>query len=85
MVADYDLADHHLEVLRLCLEARDRCDEARKILAEDGVVYYDRFGAPRKHPAVAIEENARIACIRAWRELDLEGEPLPDPRPPRRL
>lgn len=84
VVADYELDPHHLEVLRLALEARDRCEEARQILEVEGVTYVDRFGAPRKHPAVAIEENARLQCIRAWRELDLEGEPLPDPRLPRR-
>jgi P27 family predicted phage terminase small subunit len=84
VVADYELEAHHVKLLTLAAEAWDRAQEARKMLAEDGPVYRDRFGAPRKHPAVSIEENARIAFARLIRELDLDGEPLPDPRPPRR-
>lgn len=82
---DYELADHHLRVLQAACEAWDRMVQARELLAEAGPVYLDRFGAPRKHPAISIEEAARLQFIRALRELDLEGEPLPDPRPPRRL
>ncbi len=64
--------------------AWDRAEEARDRLAKDGTYYTDRFGAPKVHPAVAVERDARLAFMRAVRELDLDGEPLPDPRPPRR-
>ena len=84
VVDEYDLEPHHLRLLALAGEAWDRAQEAREILAKEGVTYSDRFGAPRKHPAVSIEENARIAFARLVRELDLDGEPGPDPRPPRR-
>jgi P27 family predicted phage terminase small subunit len=84
-VADeYELAPHHVRLLTLACEAWDRSRQARELLERDGVTYQDRFGAPRKHPAVSVEENARIAFARLVRELDLEGEPQPDPRPPRR-
>jgi P27 family predicted phage terminase small subunit len=84
VVADYELEAHHVKLLTLAAEAWDRAQEARKILAADGPVYRNRFGAPCKHPAVSIEENARIGFARLIRELDLDGEPLPDPRPRRR-
>jgi P27 family predicted phage terminase small subunit len=84
VLADYELDPHHLEMLAAALQAWDRMNEAREILAAEGVTYRDRFGAPRKHPAVSIEENARTAFLRSLRELDLDGEPLPDPRLPRR-
>ncbi len=83
VLEQYELSDPELDVLRLALEARDRCEQARLILAEEGPIYHDRFGSPRKHPAVAIEENARLACIRAWRELSLDMAPPPDVRPSR--
>jgi P27 family predicted phage terminase small subunit len=84
VVAEYDLEPHHLRLLQLAGEAWDRAAEARSILKCEGITYHDRFGAPRKHPAVSVEEAARMAFARILRELDLEGEPQPDVRPPRR-
>lgn len=84
VVKDYELEPHHVRLLTLACEALDRAEQARKILAKEGPVVADRFGTPRKHPAVSIEENARIAFARLVRELDLDGEPAPDPRPKRR-
>lgn len=48
-VVDFGLdgEPHALEVLRVGLEARDRCEQARSALAAHGPVYADRFGAPR--------------------------------------
>ena len=77
VVARYELEEQHLRILQLAAEAWDRADQARKILAKEGVVVTDRFGQRRKHPAVSIEEQARLAFVRLLRELDLEGEPHP--------
>lgn len=77
VVGEYELEPHHLRILQLACEAWDRASEARAQLAKDGPVYHDRFGAPRKHPSVGIEEQARLAFARLVRELDLEGEPHP--------
>ena len=82
ITANYVLEGQHLEILRVGLEARDRAEQARMILAEFGPVTVDRFGTPRKHPAVSIEEQARLAYVRCLRELDLEGEPHPGYRRP---
>jgi P27 family predicted phage terminase small subunit len=84
VTADYTLELHHFELLRVALEARDRLEEAREAIARDGAVIRDRFGTPKRHPALTTEENARAQYLRTWRELDLEGEPLPDARLPRR-
>jgi hypothetical protein len=66
-------------------EACDRrAAQARVLIADEGPVWTDRFGAPRKHPAVQIEEVARLQFARMMRELDLDGDPRPDVRPPRR-
>lgn len=82
---DYDLASHHVKLLTLAAQAWDRAEEARRAIeAAGGPFFDDRFGQPRTHPAVAVERDARTAFARLIRELDLEGEPPPDPRPPRR-
>jgi P27 family predicted phage terminase small subunit len=81
---EYELNAADLRTLQLAAEAFDRAQQARLILKKDGVTYEDRFGSPKKHPAVSIEENARTAFIRAVRELGLDGAAEPDPRLPRR-
>lgn len=84
LVADYALdgEPHALETLRLACEALDRCEEARKALAQHGTTYVDRFGSPKARPEVAIERDARIAAMRAFRELSLDSD-VADPRIPR--
>ncbi len=76
-MADFELEQHHLHLLRLAGEALDRADQARRILAREGVTYRDRFGKPRKHPAIAIEEGARAAFAKLIVALDLEGSANP--------
>src|SRR5688572_7160222 len=83
VVDDYALEPHHLELFRLACEALDRTEEARAVIAAEGAFVSTRNGV-RAHPAIAVERDSRLAAARLFRELDLEGEPLPDPRPPRR-
>lgn len=79
----FSLASHQLELLRRLCEASDRADEARELLAADGLTVVDRYGQVKPHPAVNIERDARLAEARLIRELALEpGEPE-TPRPPR--
>lgn len=84
VVRDYGLEEHHVRLLTAACEAWDRAQEARELLAAEGIVTRDRFGQPKPHPAVAIERDSRIGFARLLRELDLDGEPTPDPRLPRR-
>jgi len=84
VVADYDLQSHHLRLLQVAAEAWDRLQQARAVIKKDGIVVADRYGSPKNHPALSTERDSRIAFVRAVRELDLEGEQLPDPRQPRR-
>ena len=83
VLRDFDLDDHHVRLLTLAAETWDRAQGAREAIAVHGPVYEDRFGQPRARPEVAIERDGRIAFARLLRELDLDGEPSPDPRPPR--
>jgi phage terminase small subunit len=79
----YDLEPHHQRLLQAACEAWDRLQEAREVLRQEGTYVEGRYG-PRAHPAVAVERDSRVAFARLLRELDLDGEPGPDPRPPRR-
>ena len=81
--ASFELEEHHCHLLRLACESLDRCEEAREILAREGITFRDDRGNVRAHPAVAIEKDARIAAARLIRELDLDVEPPAEsPRPP---
>ena len=73
-----------MEFAHSACEALDRGQEARQRLQEDGSFFTDRHGSPRPHPALAVARDASITFSRVLRELDLDGEPGPDPRPPRR-
>lgn len=72
VVSVWDLEPHHVRLLSLACESWDECQSAREILAEHGLTYADRFGAPRARPEVAIERDSRISFARLLRELDLE-------------
>lgn len=84
VVAEFELDQHHERILTLACEAWERAQEAREVIAAEGAYVHDRFGQRKAHPAIAVERDARIGFARLVRELDLDGEPGPDPRPPRR-
>jgi P27 family predicted phage terminase small subunit len=62
-------------LLQTLCEQFDRMNEARGILAKDGVVIDDRFGQKRAHPACAIEKDAIAALTRCWRLLGFDQVP----------
>jgi hypothetical protein len=57
--------------------------EARETLVRHGSYLPDRYGGKKPHPALRVESDCRVQFARMIRELDLDGEPLPDPRMPR--
>jgi len=72
---EFVLEPNHLILLAKALEAFDRAEHARKVIARDGMFIADRYGQPRPHPAVQIERDSRDALARLLRQLDLAGEP----------
>ena len=68
-----DVTDTELKLLVLAAEALDRAATARRLVEREGITYADRFGAPRVHPAVAIERDARNAFARLAGQLGLDS------------
>ena len=83
IMAEYELEIHHARLLTLAAEAWDRGQQARETVAKEGAYYLNKSAEPRVHPGVAVERDCRIAYARLTRELDLDGYPEPDIRPPR--
>jgi P27 family predicted phage terminase small subunit len=83
VTTEWDIAQDGLLVLQVALEAYDRLCQARQLVDGEGVVIVDPSGRRRAHPALAVEKEARLALLRAWRQLGLDVEP-PGPvgRPP---
>jgi phage terminase small subunit len=77
----YELEQHHERLLAAAAETWDRAQEAREAIAKHGAFYNDRFGAPRAHPAITAERDAKILFARLLRELRLDLD-APDARPP---
>lgn len=83
VVADWELEAHHVRLLTLACEAWDRCQQAREQIAREGLTTSTREGNHKLHPAVRVEDAARIAFARLVRELDLDvAPPAEQKRPP---
>jgi hypothetical protein len=83
VLGEYSLDQHHFRLLTLAAEAWETGQDARETIARDGPVYLNRFNAPRKHPSISIQAEARIAFSKIIRELDLDVDPPPTAsRPP---
>jgi phage terminase small subunit len=74
-VADWALEAHHVRLLTLAAEAWDRYQQARKLIAVEGLTVSTRDGGARAHPAIRIETDCRLAFARLIRELDLDVTP----------
>src|SRR5438034_1893169 len=67
----WQLDDSARVLLTVALRAHDRAEEARAIIARDGMVIKAAKGT-RAHPAVAVLRDAETSLLRAWRQLGLD-------------
>jgi len=82
VVAQKKLSPGALVTLRIACEAFDRLQDARRVVAEDGVTIDTPTGYKREHPALKIEKEARSGFLQAWRLLKVGEAPQDVGRPP---
>jgi phage terminase small subunit len=71
VTAEYNLEVHELCLLATACRAHDRMEQARKIIAREGLTVDGQYG-PRAHPCVSIERDSRLAFARLIRDLKLK-------------
>lgn len=71
IIAGWVLDDAAVLILDTGLEAFDRMREAQRVIRRHGVILKGRV-----HPAVLVERDARLAMLRAIKQLGLDLEPL---------
>jgi P27 family predicted phage terminase small subunit len=76
----YELEAHHVAILTAAAEAWDRKEEARLVIAEEGVVIRAGGSSPMPHPAVQVEDVAAMRFAQLVREIGLDGASNPDVR-----
>jgi P27 family predicted phage terminase small subunit len=82
VVEEYELEPHHVRLLTLAAETWDRIQQARRVIARDGLTAKTRDGV-KLHPAVRVEQDGKVIFARLLRELDLDVEPPAErKRPP---
>jgi len=82
VVSRWELEPHHVRLLTLAAETWDRGQQARALLARDGLTTGSKSGGLRTHPAVRIEADCRVGFARLLRELDLDVAPPAESRRP---
>src|SRR5574337_988848 len=73
LTRDFELDDAAGQSLLVAAcEAYDRAQQAREVIAREGMFTLDRFEQPKPHPAIAVERDSRDAFVRAMRALKLD-------------
>ena len=76
----FELDIHHLALLTKACEAHDRGEAAREGIKKNGIVFTDRWGAPKARPEVNIERDSRRAFASLIREIGLDVSPPTESR-----
>jgi phage terminase small subunit len=71
---------HQLRTLQAAGEAWDLYTQAREVVAKEGLSYSDDKGRRFARPEIAIARDARVAYLRAMRDLKLDAPPPKEPK-----
>jgi phage terminase small subunit len=69
---EFDLDNAARMILLTGLEAMDRKEQARAVLAKEGITQTDRFGFVKPRPEVAIERDSATTLGRCFRLLGFD-------------
>jgi len=76
VLTDYSIEDAPgLALLEQAATSLHRAEQAREMLAKEGLVTRDRFDQPKPHPAAVIARDAEASFRAALRDLQLDVEP----------
>jgi P27 family predicted phage terminase small subunit len=78
IVHEFEISPHQGRTLECAAQSWDRYQEARQLLAKEGLTFVDSKGMIRAHPLCAVERDNRISYLRALRELGLDKAEPPD-------
>ena len=81
---NFELGHDHRRVLQLACESWDLQQEARAILAEQGIVITAATGATKAHPAIPILNSASDRFLKCVTALGLDADDVPQEIPGRR-
>jgi phage terminase small subunit len=83
VLVDYEMDPHDLKLLQLAAETWDQYEDARTILAREGLTVVGRHGL-KAHPCVSIVRDARAQFAMLVKQLNLSEttEPKRPGRPP---
>ena len=76
VVSQFVLEQHHVHLLTLAAEALDRADQARELIAREGLTVAGREGC-KAHPAIAVEKDSRAAFGSLLKQLGLDKAGAP--------
>jgi phage terminase small subunit len=79
-VAEHDLESHQLALLCLACEQFDTQDQARKVIAKDGMTYETKSGAIKPRAELSIERQAARLISTLLRQLKLDADQQPGER-----
>jgi hypothetical protein len=71
VTARWQLDEVASAILLCACQSLQRAEDAAAIATRDGLVVYDRFGAPRNHPAALLERDHRNAAANSLQKLGL--------------
>jgi P27 family predicted phage terminase small subunit len=72
LTAEYDFGDAaSIALLTRACESVDRMEQARQIIAKEGITIRNAAGVPTRHPAVVVEINAAAAMRDSFKLLGL--------------
>jgi len=84
IMENFDLEDHHVVLLTRACESLDLAEQARVLVAAEGLTTRDRYGTAKIHPCVKAQLDAKNSARLLLRELGLDLEPPGETgRPPR--
>jgi P27 family predicted phage terminase small subunit len=74
ILEEFDLSASEKAILKVGLEAYDRCQACRQKITEEGFTIKDPSGRVRAHPALQAEKQAASVYLQSFRLLGLEDE-----------